>query len=455
MKHKLYFLTLLLFFIAPSLALPADKTVIVGFHKPPRNSEKALIQGAKGIIKRTYNLIPAMAVTLPEQAIENLHQSPHVAYVESNAIFTATDEYDDSWGVEHIGADLVHTSGNKGTGVKIAVIDTGIDYNHPDLDANYAGGWDYIYNDAFPYDDSTNSHGTHVAGILSAEENGTGVIGVAPEAEIYAVKVLDSDGYGTLEGVIAGIEWAANNGMDIANLSLEGPTSQPLQNACAQAFNAGVLLVAAGGNTSGGAVKYPGGYSSVIAVTAVNAFNQKASFSPLGSALELSAPGVNILSTITGGGYGMKSGTSMAAPYVAGTAALFFLTDPVDENNNGMIHDEVREMLQLTAIDLGVPGRDNTFGFGLVNPVPFNPCDCEGNFDADSDVDGTDSTIFKADFGRNNYSNPCETTNPCAGDFDCDGDVDGNDASVFTEDFGRNAFTHPCLPDCMVEECNY
>jgi len=456
MKNKLNILLLSIFIIIPPAAHAADKSVIVGFRNHPRNSERAAIRGAKGIIKRTFNLIPAMVVTLPEEELPDLFNNSTVTYVEENVIYRASDEYVESWGVVHIGAGLAHASGNKGTGVKIAVIDTGIDYSHQDLDGNYAGGWNCIANNGNPYDDSDNSHGTHVAGIIAAEENGIGTIGVAPEAELYAVKVLDQAGNGTLESVIAGIQWAANNGMDIANLSLEGPNVQPLQDACNAAYNSGLLLVAAGGNTSGGSVRYPGGYSSVIAVTATNSIDQRASFSPIGSALELSAPGLSIFSTIAGGGYGFISGTSQASPHVAGTAALYFLTNPADANSNGMIHDDVRELMQVTAIDLGDPGRDNIYGFGLVNAGAFYACDCEGNFDSDSDVDGSDGLIFKMDFGRSHFNDPCEINNPCNGDFDCDGDVDGNDASIFRNDFGRSPFNNPCLPDCDVAEClNY
>ena len=259
MKYKLYILLLFVFIITPPVAHAAVKSFIVGFRNHPRNSERAVIHGAKGIIKRTFNLIPAMVVTLPEEELPELFNNSNVTYIEENVIYRASDEYIESWGAVHIGADLAHASGNKGTGVKIAVIDTGIDYNHQDLDDNYAGGWNCIANNGNPYDDSNNSHGTHVAGIIAAEENGIGTIGVAPEAQIYAVKVLDQAGNGTLESVIAGIQWAANNGMDIANLSLEGPSVPPLQDACNAAYNAGLLLVAAGGNTSGGSVRYPGG----------------------------------------------------------------------------------------------------------------------------------------------------------------------------------------------------
>jgi subtilisin len=456
MKSQFSVLTVLVFLIAQPLAHSADKSVIVGFRHHPRNSEKAVIHGAKGIIKRTFNLIPAMVVTIPEEEIPDLFNNSTITYIQENVAYRASDEYVESWGVGHIGANQAHISGNKGAGIKIAVIDTGIDYNHQDLDDNYAGGWNCISNNADPFDDSDNSHGTHVAGIIAAEENGIGTIGVAPEAEIYAVKVLDEAGNGTLESVIAGVQWAANNEMDIANLSLEGPNVPALQDACHAAYyNAGVLLVAAGGNTNGGAVRYPGGYTTVIAVTATNAMDQRASFSPIGSALELAAPGLSIFSTISGGGYGFISGTSQASPHVAGTAALFFLTNPVDENSNGFIHDEVRELLQITAIDLGEPDRDTVFGFGLVNASPQYACNCEGNFDGDSDVDGSDGIVFKDDFGRSHFSNPCEAVNPCNGDFDCDGDVDGNDASIFRDDFGRSPFNNPCLPDCDLEQCNY
>jgi subtilisin len=455
MKSIRPILIVIVLLMAPPFAHSADKSVIVGFRNHPRHSERAIIHGAKGIIKRTFSLIPAMAVTIPEEKILDLYSTSAVSYVQENLVYRTADEYTESWGVVHIGADLAHTSNNKGTGVKIAVIDTGIDYNHQDLDDNYAGGWNYIGNNANPFDDSDNSHGTHVAGIIAAEENGIGTIGVAPEAEIYAVKVLDEAGNGTLESVISGIQWAVNNGMDIANLSLEGPNVPPLQDACNAAYNAGVLLVAAGGNTNGGSVRYPGGYSSVIAVTATNSSDQRASFSPIGSALELAAPGVSIPSTIAGGGYGFISGTSQASPHVAGTAALFFLTNPADENSNGTIHDEVRELLKINAIDLGEPGHDTYYGFGLVNASALYTCNCEGNFDGDSDVDGSDGSVFKDHFGRSHFNNPCETGNPCNGDFDCDGDVDGNDASIFREDFGRSPYNNPCLPDCDPEQCTY
>jgi subtilisin len=223
MKQKLYILALSILLIFPGVVLSAEKSVIVGFKQKPGPSEQALIHGAKGIIKRTYQIIPAMAASLPEEEIEKLKKNGKIAYIEENAVYTVVEplpgeEYMNAWGVLHIGAEIVNASGNKGTGVKVAVLDTGIDYTHPDLDDNYVGGYDFVFNDDDPFDDSFNSHGTHVAGIIAAEENGIGVIGVAPEADLYAVKVLDGAGFGLEAWIIAGIEWAVFNGIEIINL---------------------------------------------------------------------------------------------------------------------------------------------------------------------------------------------------------------------------------------------
>jgi subtilisin len=225
-----------------------------------------------------------------------------------------------------------------------------------------------VFNDDDPFDDSSNSHGTHVAGIIAAEENGMGVIGVAPEADLYAVKVLDGGGFGIQEWIAAGIEWAVFNGIDIISMSLEGSMdSQLVRDACDAAYDAGVLLVAAAGNL-GADVQYPARYESVVAVTATDEFDMK-HFLPSGPEVELAAPGVDILSTVRvdRGLYDVLSGTSQAAPHVAGTAALFLASSLEDMNGDGLINDEVRQELQMTAMDLGDPEPDDMFGYGLVN----------------------------------------------------------------------------------------
>jgi subtilisin family serine protease len=234
----------------------------------------------------------------------------------------------------------------------VAIIDTGIDYNHSDLYANYAGGYDFVNSDDDPMDD--NGHGTHVAGIIAAEDNDEGVVGVAPEASLYALKVLDSDGSGYVSEVIFAIQWAsdpdgdgsANDRLDIINMSLGADRGNIfLKWACNLAYI------------------YPAAYYSVIAVSATDSNDTLASFSSTGKQVELAAPGVSINSTLLGGGYGEKSGTSMASPHVAGVAALVW----ANPANSNWTNEEVRAQLQNTAEDLGAAGWDSKYGYGLVD----------------------------------------------------------------------------------------
>jgi len=382
--------TLILSLLLPGLAWAADKSVIIRFQQSPGAAERTLIRNARGRVSRNHLLIPAMTVTLPEKEIARLRKDSKIAYIEENVMYAAVpeppagNELGNSWGVPQVLADVAHAAGNRGAGIKVAILDTGIDYTHEDLAANYQGGYDFVFNDSDPYDDSYFGHGTHVAGIVAAAENGVGVIGVAPEADLLAVKVLDGGGFGRVDWIIAGIEWAVVQGADIINLSIQGPHSQGLQEACDAAYESGVLIVAAGGNSfsGGGPVKYPAAYDSVIAVTATDPSDQPGYFAPLGSALELAAPGVNVLSTVARGGYDYLSGTSQAAPHVAGVAALYLASNTKDVNGDGKVnHQDVRRLLQTTATDLGDPGRDSIFGYGLVNAsqalVPDEPDECE------------------------------------------------------------------------------
>ncbi len=385
---KKFFLTFITFLAISIILLSGTayseeprRDVIIGFHQMPIPSEKALIHSEGGVVKHEYRLIPAVSASLSEKAIDNMRKNHRVAYIEDDLILTiATDEYVNSSGVRHIGCEMTHNNGIDGTGVKVAVIDTGIDYTHEDLDANYKGGYDFVFNDPDPFDDY-NSHGTHVAGIIAAEGNGIGVVGVAPNASLYAVRVLDSAGFGTVSWVIAGIEWAVDNDMDVAIMSSGTKEDcQSLREACRNASDAGVLLVAAAGNTDGGNVTYPARYDSVIAVTATDLNDSQASFSPIGPEVELAAPGVNIMSTTSGDGYGTLSGTSQAAPHVVGTAALIISSNLPDVNDDGVVNNEdVRLQLQSTAQELGDPGKDDTYGYGLVEariPAAAISCDC-------------------------------------------------------------------------------
>ena len=354
--------------VAPTAVAGSERVrVFIGFTHRPGAAEEALIRGAKGEIHYTYHLIPAIAATIPEAAIEALQRNPNVTVIEPDVEVYALDaELDEAWGVKHIGAGTVHDSENEGYGIKVAVLDTGIDYTHPDLDANYKGGWDFVNGDSDPMDD--NGHGTHVAGTVAAEDDGSGVVGVAPGASLYALKVLDETGSGYFSAVVAALEWCVESGVQITNNSY-GSSQDPgelVKEAFDNAYAAGVLNVASAGNSGnppgrGDNISYPAHWDSVIAVAATDQDDSRARWSSTGPSLELSAPGVAINSTLPGGGYGEKSGTSMASPHVAGTAALVWAAD------SSLTNEQVRVRLQDTADDLGALGWDSKYGYGLVD----------------------------------------------------------------------------------------
>jgi len=366
-KRTIFFIALI--FVSGLMITTAGAVpVIIGFKD---KAHPEMIQ-PYGKVTHSYKYIPAVAADLPEQAIENLKKNKNIAYIEQDLEVKALGETL-PWGIEKIRAPQVHESDNKGTGVNVAIIDTGIYHTHPDLIDNYKGGYDFVNNDDDPMDD--NGHGTHCAGIIAAIDNEIGVIGVAPEANLYALKILDSTGSGSSSDLIAAIEWAIDthkdtdqsNNIQIISMSLGSNLGDlSLQGECSKAYyDYGILLVAAAGNDGkasgvGDTVDYPAAYSSVIAVAATDSTDKRASFSSTGPAVELAAPGVNIFSTYLGG-YASASGTSMACPHVAGTAALVLYANPSFTN------DDIREKLKQTATDLGTSGWDTLYGFGRVN----------------------------------------------------------------------------------------
>ena len=221
------------------------------------------------------------------------------------------------WGVKRVNAA---GASNSGKGVKVAVVDTGIDFRHPDLAPNYKGGWNAIVSTATPLDDQ--GHGTHVSGTIAAVKDLKGVVGVAPSVDLYGVKVLDKNGSGQYSWVVAGIEWAVMNGMDVINMSLGGGSgTEALKQIMIKSKEMGVAVVCAAGNDSG-PVNFPAKYPEAIAVSASDSADKIASFSSRGPEIVVIAPGVNVYSTRKGGGYTTMSGTSMACPHTAGLAAL-------------------------------------------------------------------------------------------------------------------------------------
>ncbi len=261
-----------------------------------------------------------------------------------------------------------------GAGVRVAVIDTGIDDDHPDLTVK--GGASFVPGVGHWDDDQ--GHGTHCAGIVGARNNQLGVVGVAPGCDLYAVKVLNSRGSGQLSWILAGMGWAADNNMQVASMSLGSNVDDPdaecliaYQRAAQNLLDVGCIVVAAAGNNGREAnpwVGQPARCPAYLAVAAVDSERKLADFSSRGPAslcaecgVEISAPGVSVRSTIPGGRYGEKSGTSMACPHVAGAAALLL------EQHPNWTHTRVRDRLISTAQDLGAPGTDPGTGAGLLD----------------------------------------------------------------------------------------
>jgi subtilisin len=260
------------------------------------------------------------------------------------------------WGVARVDAPAAW-SVTMGEGVKVAVIDTGIDCSHPDLKANCAGGYNALDSTKPPMDD--NSHGTHVAGTIAGVLDGKGVVGVAPKAQLYAVKVLDAKGGGGLISIIKGLVWCGRNKMDVANMSLGAPMGTIFMRlAVKYAQKQGVAVFAAAGNDKG-SVNYPAAYPDAIAVSALAPNETIADFSSRGKQVAFIAPGVEVKSTVPNGEYKNYAGTSMATPHMTGLGAL-----AVARGAHGL--DAVRAALRRAATPIaGLTAREQ--GAGIVD----------------------------------------------------------------------------------------
>ena len=226
------------------------------------------------------------------------------------------------WGQSFMGVDAYRkNSGSSGSGVKMAILDTGIDPNHQDLKPNLMGSVDFTGDNR-----KLHGHGSHVAGIAGAKANGTGVIGVAPDCSLYSVRVLDSNGLcpGDYSWIIRGIEWCIENGMDIINMSLGSPENPPdeLRTIVSKAVNSGIIIVSAAGNEGRKDLNWPARFPEVISVAALTKDGKIANFSNTSDDIKVAAPGCDIYSCWTDGGYAVESGSSMSSPFVAGIIAL-------------------------------------------------------------------------------------------------------------------------------------
>lgn len=371
MNRKIFSLIIMLSLLATIIVSTAKAEqpyrAIVAFDSTVNErAEDKLIDKFGGVIHKNLDLINGKAVVLPNKAAaERLSDAAGVKYVEPDIIATISAKSAPQpaqslpWGVNRIDADLVWPT-STASGVKVAILDTGISLSHPDLKNNIKGGFNTINPSKSANDD--NGHGSHVAGIVAATNNSIGVIGVGPSINLYAVKVLNAAGSGYYSDIIEGLQWSVQNGMKVVNMSFGASVgTQSLHDAIIAANSNGVTLVAAAGN--GGItspVGYPAAYPEVIAVAATNVNNQVASFSSTGPEVDVAAPGVSVYSTYKGSSYATLSGTSMAAPHVTGSAAMLISTKGLT------LPADIEARLEATA-DILTGYSSNQQGAGLVD----------------------------------------------------------------------------------------
>ncbi len=304
-----------------------------------------------------------------------LRQQTDVTDVNYNYQLRAAVEPDDAayqagqlWGLQTMQAITAWQIYTGSDTVTIAVIDSGIDLDHPDLAAKVVTGYNYIDPTQPPTDDY--NHGSHVAGIAAAvANNGQGVVGVSWGARLMPLKILDAQGRGSSADLAEAVYFAVDNGAKIINMSLGARgsmwpctgTMSLVEEAFAYAASRQLLLVGAAGNDYREGVNCPSAFDAVIAVGGTTPADERASFSNYGPRLDVSAPGLSIYSTTFNDSYADKSGTSMATPYVAGLAALIWSFAPQ------LSALEVRDMLEASAVDLGEIGFDEQFGHGRVD----------------------------------------------------------------------------------------
>lgn len=291
------------------------------------------------------------------------------------------------WGIERIYAPDAWSI-STGAGVQIAVLDTGVDRDHVDLYVNIKWGISVVGDTVSTAEKDwtdRNGHGTHVTGIIAAMYNDIGVVGVAYDVSIYAIKVLNNAGFGTWTDVAEGIWWAIkgpdgiidkdgdgvvagdpdDDAAEVISMSLGGFSySEELYEAVKTAYNYGIVLVAAAGNEGDDGVTYPAKFKEVIAVAAIDEYDEVPTWSSKGPEVELAAPGVNILSTVPKDRYDTYSGTSMATPHVTGTIGLMISKILADGRTYNVTY--IRSILQETADDIGPAGWDEVSGYGVV-----------------------------------------------------------------------------------------
>jgi thermitase len=330
---------------------------------------QAALQAAGVQHERTIAGIDVKVVRVPGHraaaAVAALSRHPRFQFAEIDGIghgglVPDDPQFGSQWHHSRIRSSEAWALARGQPSVIVAVLDTGIQHDHPDLAGRILPGRDFVNNDFDPADD--HGHGTAVAGMFGAIlNNAEGIAGVAGGVSILPVKVLNASNSGSYSNFASGIVWAADQGARVINLSLSGTSaSSTLENAVNYAWNKGAIVVAAAGNSGNDSPRYPAACLNALAITATTPSDTLASFSSFGSHIAFSAPGAAVLTT-TRTGYGHFNGTSFATPVVSGVAALVLSANP------NLTNAQVVDILRLTAVDLGAAGRDPLYGHGRVD----------------------------------------------------------------------------------------
>ena len=364
---------------------PLPERLLVRFQPGTSLNDMVQVHKREGAsVEATLSQIGVQVVTIPQgqraSKMASYRTRKEVRYVEVDSVAQAVDVPNDpsfnvQWDMTKVQAPQAWGVTKGSQNVIIAILDTGIDVNHPDLA-------DKIVSSVNFTDSSTayangQSHGTHVAGIAAAiTNNGVGIAGLGRNSSLMNVKVLGDTGYGYYSWIAQGIIWAADHGANVINLSLGGSTASPtLENAVNYAWSKGVVVVAAAGNNGSTSPFYPADYTNCISVAATDSNDALASWSNHGSWVNVAAPGASIYSCIPGNQYGYMSGTSMASPHVAGLCGLVFSVAN-DTNGNGKLNDEVRSAVEASCDRVGIDvayGRINAYRAVQLDSSPSTP----------------------------------------------------------------------------------
>jgi thermitase len=350
-----------------------DHEAAVDFASEPSAEEiDDITRDIKGWVIKHLNSIYIFRSTVMEtpEMIQYFKQRQNIEYAEPNFILMQNDvsgpndllyQENYQWNLPVIGTEQGWNVTRGNEEVQIAIVDTGVDLDHPDLRNRLVKGYNVIDEKSEPDDD--NGHGTHVAGIIASETNNNeGVAGMTWFSKIMPVKAMGAKGYGTTFDIAKGIVWAVDQGADVINLSLGNyQPSKVLEEAVRYAYENNVVMVSAAGNDASNQPTYPSAYPEVLSVAAVDYNGNRASFSNYGDYIDIAAPGVYIPSTYYNKQYAALSGTSMAAPHVAGLAALIKSANPDIKNT------QVINIIKKSAIDLGEKGKDIDYGDGLID----------------------------------------------------------------------------------------